>query len=63
MPAFGTTRQSVVARYLTDGFVVLIGNNRSPGLPTLTVDELELVSFDTTTDRHTVADTIATYTL
>jgi 2''-5'' RNA ligase len=37
--------------------------NRDPGLPTLTVDELALVSFDTTNDRHTVAETIATYTL
>ena len=38
-------------------------SNRDPGLPTLTVDELALVSFDTTNDQHTVADTIATYTL
>ena len=37
--------------------------NRDPGLPTLTVDELALVSFDTTNDRHTVAERIATYTL
>ena len=37
--------------------------NRDPKLPTLTVDELALVSFDTTNDRHTVAETIATYTL
>ncbi len=37
--------------------------NRDPELPTLTVDELALVSFDTTNDRHTVAETIATYTL
>ena len=37
--------------------------NRDPELPTLTVDELALVSFDTTSDRHTVAETIATYTL
>lgn len=37
--------------------------NRDPGLPTLTVDELALVSFDTTNDRHTVAETIDTYAL
>jgi 2'-5' RNA ligase len=37
--------------------------NRDPELPTLTVDELALVSFDTTNDRHTVAEKIATYTL
>jgi 2'-5' RNA ligase len=37
--------------------------NRDLDLPTLEVSELALVSFDTTADRHTVADTLATYTL
>jgi 2'-5' RNA ligase len=46
-----------------DELIDYMENNRDPGLPTLTVDELALVSFDTTNDRHTVAETIATYTL
>lgn len=46
-----------------DDLVDFMETNRDPGLPALRVDELALVSFDTTADRHTVADTIATYTL
>lgn len=46
-----------------DSLVDFMETNRDPGLRTVEVNELALVSFDTTADRHTVADTIATYTL
>lgn len=46
-----------------DDLIDFMETNRNPGLPTVEVTELALVSFDTTADRHTVADTIATYPL
>lgn len=46
-----------------DDLVDAMEADRDPGLPPLTVEELAVVSFDTTADRATIADTIATYTL
>jgi hypothetical protein len=58
------TGDTQTAKLVFDGPIAptVPGLKRDPGNETA-VDELALILFDTTNDRHTVAETIATYTL